>query len=66
MNSGNHNDVTEFELELAKRIACAVMSYQLRITYQTCWNRYIKDTTTISDKWIKLAKLAKQYLIDGN
>ena len=66
MNTDNDNDVSELQLELAKRIACAVMSYQLGISYQTYWKSYIKNSDTIGDKWIELAKLSEEYLLGNN
>ena len=46
--------VMEFE-DLAGRLCCAWLSYQLDLTYQHCMKTYIRDAE-IGEYWYSLAK----------
>ena len=47
---------TNLDIELAKRIACAYVSYQTGITYEHLWKTRLKDANSINDYWIDIAK----------
>lgn len=46
INNAN-NPYTEWEIEVAKRIACAVVSYQVGVDYENLWNAYANQREEI-------------------
>jgi hypothetical protein len=54
----NQNDqYEEWDIEVAKRIACAVISYQAGLLYETMWKEYASQSKEgIGTFWLSLAK----------
>ena len=53
----------EHDVELARRIACAAISFQMGISYQTYWNNYIKPKDApwpLGTVWIDFAKMVTE------
>jgi hypothetical protein len=56
MNNQNAQ-LDEWDLEVAKRIACAVMSYQASIAYETLWKDYANQREhDMGTFWLSIAK----------
>ncbi len=55
MNENWVEGYDEWEIELARRIACTVLAFQMHISYRHCWNLYIQDTP-IGIYWLEIAK----------
>ena len=47
---------TEWDFEVAKRIACAVVSYQAGVTFESLWGQYAQQTEEIGTFWLSIAK----------
>ena len=45
------------DIELAKRLACAWISYQTGTSYQTTWNTHVKGIVAIKQYWLNLASM---------
>lgn len=53
---------TAWDREVAKRIACAVTSYQAGIAYETFWKDYIDQGEEIGTFWLSIAKHIRENL----
>ena len=55
--------VSEYDIELAKRIACAAISHQMGISYQHYWKTYIQtnknETWPIGTIWLAVAEFIR-------
>ena len=40
MNNAQKNEFSAWDVEVAKRIACAVISYQAGMSYETLWQQH--------------------------
>jgi hypothetical protein len=60
----NQNDqYDEWDIEVAKRIACAVISYQAGLTYETMWQEYAGQSKEgIGTFWLSIAKHIREDL----
>lgn len=60
----NQNDqYDEWDIEVAKRIACAVISYQAGLTYETMWQEYAGQSKKgIGTFWLSIAKHIREDL----
>ena len=61
MNDQN-NEFTEWDHEAAKRIACAVMSYQAGVTYESLWAQFTDQPEEPGTFWLSLAKQIREHL----
>ena len=61
MNDQN-NEYTEWDHEAAKRIACAVMSYQAGVTYESLWAPFADQKDEPGTFWLSLAKQIREHL----
>lgn len=56
----------EYEIALATKIACAAISHQMDISYQTYWKNYTKDSEgnprPVGTAWIELARFVQKHL----
>jgi hypothetical protein len=50
------NQNGEWEIEIAKRIACAVVSYQVGVQYEELWDQYADQGEEVGTYWLSLAK----------
>ena len=55
--SRNSDDLyTEWEIEVAKRIACAVVSYQAGVRFEDLWGQYVHQREDVGTYWLSVAK----------
>ena len=53
----NANDpYKEWEIELAKRIACAVVSYKAGVSFEDLWHQYADQREDVGTFWLSVAK----------
>ena len=63
MAMNNQNDpYTEWDIEVAKRIACAVTSYQAGLEYEALWKQYTDQREEIGTFWLSIAKRIRDEL----
>jgi hypothetical protein len=53
---------TKWDLEVAKRIACAVTSYQAGMEYEVLWKEYADKSEEVGTFWLSLAKHIRENL----
>jgi hypothetical protein len=51
-----HDFFSEMEIEIAKRIACAVVSYTAGVPYEDLWDQYAYQGEEVGAYWLSLAK----------
>ena len=56
------NQYNEWDMEVAKRIACAVTSYQAGISYESLWEQYANQSEDIGTFWLSIAKKIREDL----
>jgi hypothetical protein len=61
MNDQN-KEYTEWDHEAAKRIACAVMSYQAGVTYESLWAQSVDQEQEPGTFWLSVAKQIREQL----
>lgn len=47
---------TAWETEIAKRIACAVVSYQAGVPYEELWDQYAAQGQDVGTYWLSIAR----------
>ncbi len=62
MINNQKNKYSEWDLEVAKRIACAVISYQAGMSYETLWNQNEDQKEDIGTFWLSIAKQIREGL----
>ena len=64
MTINNQDDqYNEWDVEVAKRIACAVLSYQAGLTYEAFWKDYAEQSKAdIGTFWLSMAKQIREQL----
>ena len=55
------NPYDEWDIEVAKRIACAVFSYQAGLPYESLWKDYANQKEEVGTFWLSLAKQIREY-----
>jgi hypothetical protein len=56
------NDFSEWDNEVAKRIACAVTSYQAGVTYEELWQQFAGQGEQMGTFWLSVAKHIRENL----
>jgi hypothetical protein len=60
INHPNHQSTdkqcTEWEIEVAKRIACAVVSYRAGVAYEDLWAQFADQREDVGTYWLSVAK----------
>lgn len=56
------SEYSEWDIEVAKRIACAVVSYQAGVAYEELWERFAQQNEDIGSFWLSIAKQIRQDL----
>jgi len=56
------NQYNEWDMEVAKRIACAVTSYQAGISYESLWAEYANRSEDVGTFWLSIAKKVREDL----
>jgi hypothetical protein len=54
------NQYNEWDIEVAKRIACAVTSYQAGISYESLWKEYANQSEDVGTFWLSIAKQIRE------
>lgn len=54
------NQYVEWDVEVAKRIACAVTSYQAGISFEDLWAQYASQEEPIGTFWLSMAKRIRE------
>jgi hypothetical protein len=62
MISDQKNQYSEWDIEVAKRIACAVVSYQASVSYESLWKQYADQKEDIGTFWLSIAKQVREEL----
>lgn len=52
----------DWDVEVAKRIACAVTSYQANVPFETLWEQYLNQTEFVGSFWLSIAKQVREGL----
>lgn len=55
-NESTGNQYIEWEIEIAKRIACAVVSYQVGVDYEDLWDQFEGQREDVGSYWLSVAK----------
>jgi hypothetical protein len=61
MNEQNYA-FSQWDVEVAKRIACAVLSYQAGVPYETLWQQHTDQKEVIGTFWLTIAKQIREEL----
>jgi hypothetical protein len=61
-NDQNNNLYEEWDVEVAKRIACAVTSYQANVPFETLWQQSVNQTEHVGTFWLSIAKQIREEL----
>ena len=56
MLNDQNSQYSEWDVEVAKRIACAVVSYQSGQSYEALWNQRAEQEEDIGTFWLSIAK----------
>ncbi len=57
-----NNLYEEWDVEVAKRIACAVTSYQASVPFETLWEQSVNQTEPVGTFWLSIAKRIREEL----
>jgi hypothetical protein len=57
-----NNLYEEWDVEVAKRIACAVTSYQANVPFETLWQQSVNQTEHVGTFWLSIAKQIREEL----
>jgi hypothetical protein len=57
-----HEHFIEWDVEVAKRIACAVTSYQAGMDYEARWKDFIAQNEEVGTFWLAIAKQIREHL----
>lgn len=56
-----HESFTEWDVEVAKRIACAVMSYQAGVDYEALWQDSLNRNEEVGTFWLSIARQIREH-----
>ena len=62
MTTDLRSKYSEWDREVAIRIACAVLSYQAGIPYETLWQQYTVQPEEMGTFWLSIAKQIREEL----
>ena len=60
--NGQKDQYSDWDMEVAKRIACAVISFQAGMPYESLWKEYTSQKEDIGTFWLSIAKQIRQGL----
>jgi hypothetical protein len=52
----------EWDIEVAKRIACAVTSYQAGLPYESLWTDFSNHKEEVGTFWLSIAKQIREQM----
>ena len=55
-------EFTEWDVEVAKRIACAVVSYQAGVSFESLWEQYADRGEEVGTFWLSIARQIREDL----
>lgn len=58
----HNNQFSNWDVEVAKRIACAVTSYQAGVPFETIWKEPANQEEPIGTFWLSIAKQIREGL----
>ena len=61
MINDQSSQFSEWDVEVAKRIACAVVSYQSGQSYEALWDQYADQKEDIGTFWLSIAKHVREH-----
>ena len=61
MMNDQNSQYSEWDIEVAKRIACAVVSYQSGQSYEALWNQRAEQEEDIGTFWLSIAKHIREH-----
>ena len=61
MINDENSEYSEWDVEVAKRIACAVVSYQSSQSYEALWNQFADQKEDIGTFWLSIAKHIREH-----
>jgi len=56
------NQYDEWDIEVAKRIACAVTSFQAGLPYESLWKDFSNQKEEVGTFWLSIAKQIREHL----
>ena len=62
MITDENSPYSDWDVEVAKRIACAVVSYQSGQPYEALWKQYTDQKEDIGTFWLSIAKHIREHL----
>ena len=62
MINKQNEQFTEWDIEVAKRIACAVTSYQAGLEYEALWKDFANQSDDVGTFWLSIAKRIREHL----
>jgi hypothetical protein len=62
IRNDQNSQFTEWDIEVAKRIACAVVSYQAGVSYESLWEQYANQSDEIGTFWLAIANQIREEL----
>ena len=62
MVNDQNSPYSEWDVEVAKRIACAVTAYQSGQAYETLWEQYANQNEETGTFWLAMAKQIREHL----
>ena len=62
MVNDQKNQYSEWDIEVAKRIACAVTAYQSGQAFEDLWEQYSGQNEEIGTFWLSIAKQIRENL----
>lgn len=61
MNDQN-TQYDEWDVEVAKRIACAVISNQAGLAFEALWEQYVNQKEDVGTFWLSIARQIREAL----
>jgi hypothetical protein len=59
-----HEQFTEWDMQVARRIACAVTSYQAGLEFEALWKDFVHQNKEVGTFWLSIAKQIREHLPD--
>jgi hypothetical protein len=56
------NQYDEWDIEVAKRIACAVTSFQAGLPYESLWKDYANQKEEVGTFWLSIARQIREQM----
>jgi hypothetical protein len=60
--NNQNSQYSEWDVEVAKRIACAVVSYQAGVSFESLWGQYTDQKEEVGTFWLSIAKQIREDL----